>query len=291
MAGRGGWVVAALLGMILGTAACGGGTNSSSGGGGNGASAGTGTGAGGNGQGGNAQGGTGGDINLTTGSGAGSGVGGNGSGGGNDCNPTLKAMVRDFQSSHPDFEKFLGDDPGIITKDLGADGKPVYAGNPTTPTTTGKTNFDQWYRDVSGVNIPIEITIPLQKVDGQTYTYDNPAFFPIDGQGWGNEFNTHNYHFTVEVHTQFTYEGGEIFTFTGDDDLFTYINKKRVINLGGVHGAESSSVNLDQVAGDIGLVKGQKYPLDIFSAERHTSESHFRIDTTIGCFTPPPVPK
>jgi fibro-slime domain-containing protein len=60
--------------------------------------------------------------------------------------------------------------------------------------------------------------------------------------------------------------------------------------LGGVHGAQSSTVDLDARAAEFGIVKGNKYSLDFFFAERHTSESNFRIDTTIGCFSEPPVP-
>lgn len=239
---------------------------------------------GGSGQGGSGQGGEGGII-FPSGSG-----GGAGAGGGPNCNPVLKATVRDFQIAHPDFEDFLGDDLGIVQSSLGADGKPVYAGNPTTPTTSGKDNFDQWYRDVPGVNIVIPIEIPLTDMGNGTYTYSNSAFFPIDDQGFGNEGNIHNYHFTLEIRTQFTYEGGEVFTFTGDDDLFTFINGKLAINLGGVHGAQSSTVDLDARAAEFGIVKGNKYSLDFFFAERHTSESNFRIDTTIGCFSEPPVP-
>jgi len=273
-------------------AACsaeGSGASSSNGFGGSGASgSGTGAAQGGGGQGGAAQGtgGQGGEggVNFTT------GIGGMGGGGGPNCNPTLKATVRDFSVSHPDFEDFLGDDLGIVTSMLGMDGKPVYAGNPTTPTTSGKDNFDQWYRDVMGVNIAIPIEIPLMPAGNGTYTYSNSAFFPIDGQGFGDESNIHNYHFTLELRTEFTYEGGEVFTFTGDDDLFTYINGHLAINLGGVHGAQSSTVDLDARATELGITKGKKYPLDFFFAERHTSESNFRIDTTIGCFSDP-VPK
>jgi fibro-slime domain-containing protein len=239
---------------------------------------------GGAGQGGSGQGGEGGFL-FPSGSG-----GGGGAGGGNNCNPVLKATVRDFMVSHPDFEDFLGDDLGIVQTSLGADGKPVYAGNPNTPTTSGKDNFDQWYRDVAGVNIAIPIEIPLTDAGNGTYTYSNSAFFPINDQGFGNEGNIHNYHFTLELRTQFTYEGGEVFTFTGDDDLFTFINGKLAINLGGVHGAQSSTVDLDARAAEFGITKGNKYSLDFFFAERHTSESNFRIDTTIGCFSEPPVP-
>lgn len=232
--------------------------------------------------------GAGGDISLGSGGAAASG---SGAGGAASCDAALAAQVRDFSNNHPDFAKFLGDDPGIVKPDLGADGKPVYNGNPTTPTTTGQANFDQWYRDVSGVNIPFMIKLPLTPGGKGVYTYDNQSYFPIDGQGFGDEFQSHNYSFTTEIHTQFTYKGGEVFTFTGDDDLFAFINKKLVINLGGVHTAETGSVDLDKVAGQVGIVVGNTYPLDLFGAERHPSESHFRIDTTIECFTPPPPPK
>lgn len=229
--------------------------------------------------------GVGGDLVLTTSSGAG------GAGGAPPCGSTLEGIVRDFQSSHPDFEKFLGDDKGIVTNELGMDGKPVYAGNPTTPTTSGKEGFDQWFRDVQGVNMSIPTAITLVPVGGGMYTYDNSDFFPIDEKGFGNEGNAHNFHFTLELRTQFEYKGGEVFKFTGDDDLFTYINGKLAMNLGGVHGAETQTVDLDAMASELGITKGKTYPLDFFFAERHTSESNFRIDTTISCFTSQPPPR
>jgi fibro-slime domain-containing protein len=236
--------------------------------------------------------GAGGDLNLT-GSGGATGTGsGVGSGGAPDCSGLLTVVIRDFTTSNHDFEPSVGvDDLAIVQPDLGADGKPVYAGNPTTPTTTGKASFDQWYNDVAGVNQNIPIKIQLTKGASGIYTYDNQKFFPIDGQGLGDEGNPHNYHFTDEVHTQFTYAGGETFTFSGDDDLFGYINKKLVINLGGIHSAETKVIELDTLAAELGLKKGQAYPLDLFGAERHVTESHYRIDTTIDCFVDLPPPK
>jgi fibro-slime domain-containing protein len=206
--------------------------------------------------------------------------------GGDNCGNILTATVRDFSSDHPDFEYVIQDDRGLVADQLGADGKPVYTGDPTTPTTNGQEFFDQWYRDVDGVNVPFEIDLVLVDNGDGTWTYDNSEFFPLDDMGFGNEGRSHNYHFTLELHSEFTYEGGEVFSFTGDDDLFTFINGTLVMDLGGVHGPQNASVDLDQVAAELGLEPGQSYPIDFFFAERHTSMSNFRIDTTIGCFVP-----
>lgn len=199
----------------------------------------------------------------------------------------LAVTIRDFSKSHADFEYRSGSETGIVTDTLGPDKKPVYAGNPKTYTTNGQLLFDQWFRDVPNVNKAISKTLQLTEVSPGIYQYKNNAFFPIDGQGFGNEGNNHNFHFTLEMHTEFVYRGGEIFTFTGDDDLFAYINKKLVIDLGGVHEKLSRTIDLDTEAPRLGLKVGHKYPLDVFFAERHTTESNFRIDTTIGCLGTP----
>jgi hypothetical protein len=78
---------------------------------------------------------------------------------------------------------------------LGADSKPVYAGGPNgTPTTTGQSNFDQWYRDVAGVNIHIDVTIPLtpDPTRAGVFVYDNEKFFPIDNLGWPDPYSDRN---------------------------------------------------------------------------------------------------
>jgi fibro-slime domain-containing protein len=214
------------------------------------------------------------------------------------CDDGLELTIRDFTEKHPDFERssvsFL---EGIVKDKLDADHKPVYAPSGSTVTTTGPAEFAQWYHDVAGVNIRIPVKIKFTEAMPGQFVYDNEAFFPIDNMGFGNgpkgftipilgislggTVPDHNFLFTTEAHTRFTYQGGEKFTFKGDDDLWVFINETLAVDLGGVHSAMEKQIDLDMMAAQLGLTKGNTYAMDIFHAERHTTESHYRIETTI----------
>ena len=72
--------------------------------------------------------------------------------------------------------------------------------------------------------------------------------------------------------------------------MFVYVNNQQVIDLGGIHNAETGTVNFDAQAASLGLTVGQTYNMDIFHAERHVTESHFRMQTKFECLTSYVIP-
>lgn len=191
----------------------------------------------------------------------------------------LGVTFRDFRDTHPDFEGVIGGlQPGQVASTLGADGLPVWQG-PAKPGFTNEANFNQWYRDVPGVNTRIDSSLTFTETapGSGIFAFGDSSFFPLDGIGFGNQGRAHNFHFTMQLSTTFTYTGGETFSFTGDDDLYVFINDELVIDLGGVHGAVNGSVDLDT----LGLTPGENYSFDLFFAERHTTQSNFFAETSI----------
>jgi len=238
--------------------------------------------------------------------------------------------ANDTEHTNPDFENvpatldgqgntvpantYFGnwDDKEIVTDTLNPDDhKPVYKnGSGGTLTTHGKDAFDKWFNTIDGVNIMQEIPMTLTKDAAGTYSYDSQSagaplspgggFFPIDdgssyATSFGNQGKSHNYSFTVEIHTVFTYQGGEHFIFSGDDDVFVYVNNRLAINLGGIHSREPADLDMGSLVvygtqEPIPLTKGGTYPLDFFYAERHVVDSNLKITTGLGLSTNSQIP-
>jgi fibro-slime domain-containing protein len=210
---------------------------------------------------------------------------------------SILAVVRDFRKgTPPEFESTKeGDWRGFVKPMLGADGTPVYepAGDVDTslPLPYRRiTAFDQWFHDVPGVNERIVVPMTLKQVQRNRFEYKADQYFPIDGKGFGNEGDGHNFSFTTELHTTFVYRGEEELRLGGTDDLFAFVAGKLVIDQGGIHGAQEKTIRLDDPALGLGLVVDQSYPIDVFAAERRRPESSFQMSTTVACTKPPPPP-
>ncbi|MEN9307349.1 MAG: hypothetical protein RL173_1281, partial [Fibrobacterota bacterium] len=204
----------------------------------------------------------------------------------------LGATIRDFSESHPAFNKFdCGLVKNMVQDTLGPDRKPL-----ATPGGEKCLNgtIAQWFNDVPSVNYSVcrDIPLSLDPADG-LYTYHDQNYFPIDNvdstldkfnvKYKGDDGKMHNFLFCLESHAVFDYHKGQKFDFIGDDDVWLYINNKLAVDLGGVHVAETLSVNLDK----LNLVEGKTYPFDFFFCERRPTASHMLITTSMNLRNPP----
>eukprot|EP01130_Rhizamoeba_saxonica_P000771 TRINITY_DN1068_c1_g1_i1.p1 TRINITY_DN1068_c1_g1~~TRINITY_DN1068_c1_g1_i1.p1 ORF type:complete len:981 (-),score=299.06 TRINITY_DN1068_c1_g1_i1:47-2989(-) len=201
--------------------------------------------------------------------------------------------IRDFNSNHPDFYNIPL--PEIIPIEymnvhLGDDGLPLVS----IPgfTIQGDTTFYCWFRNCEGTNYgPIYKTIEVDiDFSNGVVAYENNNFYPIDGEGFGNEGDNHNYYFTAELSTTFAFSEelsgeGVSFTICSSDDLFVFVDDQLVI------GSIGSSLQcFDGDLSTLGLIDGKSYDLKIFKTNRfRDSPSAFSIYTSIQFLANPPT--
>lgn len=198
---------------------------------------------------------------------------------------------------HRDFQCFSGGRTGMVGDVLDVDGKPERIANDVT---FSDASFSQWYRSDNDYNrtFATSLTLPETAVDSGAYRFDSNSLYPATGIGFdvedcdgapceslhadGNSAGPQNFHFTTETRWWFEYSGNEVLAFSGDDDVWVFINDRLAVDIGGVHGREDGSVNLGvaETATNLGLTAGGIYEAVVFHAERHTTRSQYRLTLT-----------
>jgi fibro-slime domain-containing protein len=199
-----------------------------------------------------------------------------------ECANILRTIIRDFQGSHDDFENAADWSSYQVASPIGVSRKPEKT------SANGPLHFEQWYQNLPDMNQPFAVDLWLEPV-GKTFVFDSTSFLPLTSWGYKD-----TYSFTTELHTNFEYKGGEVFTFRGDDDVFVFVNGFLGVNLSGVHTAQEGSIDLDAKASEFALEVGKSYTFDLFQAERQPTGSNFRLETTLsftgcGVILPPDI--
>ncbi|KAM9995805.1 hypothetical protein ACTFIY_001989 [Dictyostelium cf. discoideum] len=149
-----------------------------------------------------------------------------------------------------------------------------------------------------GLNIPIPYDLVLTETGVNTgiYEYGTTFFFPIDGRGFDNKTEypseqvyydvngyPRNFHFCMTIHSEFAFNGGEVFSFAGDDDVWIFFNGQLLVDLVSIHPIAQKTVYLDGIPG---LIPGNSYDFDMYYCERHTDNSDLIISANLKFFCP-----
>lgn len=87
--------------------------------------------------------------------------------------------------------------------------------------------------------------------------------------------------YTLRGEAQFVYQDNLYFEFSGDDDVYMYVNGVLALDLGGAHGICTKRVNLKDVATKCHLTPGEVATFTFFYMERNSDASNFKIETNM----------
>mgnify|MGYP000886511626 CR=1 FL=1 len=144
---------------------------------------------------------------------------------------------------------------------------------------TSPVTFASWYQDIAGQNASMTYAIDMTRDAQGVYSFATDDFDPARGALYSAATDAPNRGFTYAIDAAATYTkcGRQFLEVGSDTDAWVYINGRLVVDMGGTHTAESQYVDLDR----LGLTAGQPVHVQLFYAQRATSNAGFRLRTNL----------
>ena len=119
--------------------------------------------------------------------------------------------------------------------------------------------------------------------------FEHPSLYKPSTTGlvYGRSVTTSDYYsnhdYMIHAKGVFVYHKGKNleFSFTGDDDVYFYINGHLACDVGGMHPAASRSRKLNDIADTLGLVDGDVCTFDMYLVDRHGTQVNLYFSTNI----------
>ena len=191
-----------------------------------------------------------------------------------------------MSNNNPDFTGCGGGKlvTGMVEVDLGSNDQPVL-----TSKVSNQFHGAQWFAEWWNGGTTTQnfwITLELEKDPNSLKWIHEPKdkkgrktkFYPLGHKGFAHDKpSLGGALFSIRCTSEFIYKKGDTFLFTGDDDVWIFINRKLVVDLGGVHDKETGGVSVDS----LGLTEGCRYSLHLFQADRCCCGSNFYFETSM----------